>query len=441
MIDKVNDYRQKLQWAKDNPSFCVYPYSKLDIRISNIDPSKIRVNCCCNLDAIIDVDNITADPFTELKEKLSSGTLPYECNRCKTEEETGGISERVRPILNQDLDTLEKLKASSKYKWYEISILVSNLCNLSCRSCEPFSSSTYAKITLNSEYDSLTKDITSDSRLWEIITETIESKVNEYEIIYIHFMGGETLLHNGNLKIVNWLFDKKLQHKVGIRITTSINVPIKKQLAEKLGYFYSVEFILSIDGANENYHYIRWPAKFEKVIDNLNQLVQYSKDAEKPFNFYLCPVISLNNVLYLDEYFDFWYGWQKTHNINLFFMQTNLLPRTNHLDLQALPRVYRHHIIRLFENLLEHKIIKTYQANMYQAINFINSAINELQNYDDDFVLWKKFLTHTAEFDVRTKTDFKHYNQKLYDILSDEDKKLFSDEIQQVDTSKKYNIF
>lgn len=435
--------QERLKWIKDNPSICIWPYNKFDIRIPshNDNNSKLQVSCCCNLSTPAYIDNLEQDPFLDLKEKLSKGYLPPECNKCKNEEETGGISERAKTLLNFEIDVLEKFKNTKRTDWFELTIFVSNVCNLSCRSCEPFSSSTYAKITLNSEYEHLSVDITSVDKYWNLITQTIRQKAEEFDVLYVHFMGGEPLLHKGNIKIVNWLVENDLHKKIQIRITTSLNVPINKQLAEKLNLFSSVEFILSIDGAHENYHYIRWPAKFDKVVQNLNQLVEHTKIAKYPYKFYLCPVISLNNVLYLEEYLDFWYNWKKTHDINLLFMQTNLLPRTSHLDLQALPRVYRHHLVTYLKKLLQHKIIIEYEDFMFQLINFINSALNELESYSDDINLWHNFLVHTAEFDIRTNTNFSHYNKRLYDVLFDEDKILFSQKIKEVNKYKKFTIF
>lgn len=433
--------QERLQWTKDNPSICIWPYSKFDIRIpSQNNNTKLQVSCCCNLEEPAFIDNLEQDPFLTLKEKLSRGYLPIECIKCKNEEDTGGISERVRTLLNYDINKLEEFKKTKKNNWFELTIFISNVCNLSCRSCEPFSSSTYGKITLNDEYDHLSIDITSVEKSWNIITQTIKQKTEEFNVVYIHFMGGEPLLHKGNIKIINWLVDNNLQEKIQIRITTSFNVPMNKQLANKLNLFSSVEFILSIDGAHENYHYIRWPAKFNKVIKNLDELIKNAKTLSN-YTFYLSPVISLNNILYLEDYLDFWYDWQKKYSINLLFLQTNLLPRTSHLDLQALPRVYRFELQNLLQKLLNHNIIIEYQGYMLQLINFINSALHELENYNDDINLWHTFLEHTAEFDIRTNTDFSHYNKRLYDILSESDRKLFRQKIEQVDKQKKFLIY
>lgn len=431
--------KQKIQWAKDNSSICFLPYSKIDIRLPFIqNQNKVRLSCCCNLQPPIIVDQFKKDPFVEIKKNMSRGYLPNECNICINEESTGGISERVRDIVSKSLDELESFKTNKEIKSFEISIFVSNICNLACRSCETNSSSTFSKITLNNESNFLSVDITSIEFYWNLITDIIRDKVQENNIVYIHFMGGEPLLQKGNYKIIEWIIENNLQDKIIIRLTTSINVPVKKDLSIKLNQFKLVEFILSIDGVYENYHYIRWPANFNKTIQNLNDIVNFSKESKNSFRFFLSPVISLNNVFYLNDFLDFWHEWQNKTQVNLWLIITNLLPRTEHLDFQALPLIYRPFLTTFLEEILNHEIFTRYNEETLQLENFINSAIYEIKNYKEDLNLWNSFLEHTAEFDVRTNTDFKYYNKKLYDILLDADKILFESKVKKVDKFKKF---
>ena len=438
--DSVN---QKLQWAKDHPSLCFFPYTGLDLRLSPVPDGKLKVSCCCNLENTPIVDKITTDPFLDLKNNLGGSHLPENCIRCIQEENSGGVSERIRDILAKDIDDLKEFAISRKVKEFELRILFSNICNLSCRSCEPYSSSTYSKITANNEVDHLEIDITNIDLYWDLITKTILSKVNDCDYFYLHFMGGEPILHEGNKKLVDWLIDNQLNHRINLRITTSVNIPFKKDFLFKINTFRGVDLLLSIDGVYDNYHYIRWPAQFNKTIANLNEIIEYKKNSHSSthFNYILSPVFSLNNILYLEDYLDFWYSWMKEKNTRLFFLNTNLLYRTRHLDIQALPLQYRMAVTEVIDKAIKHPIIYDYPNDMQHLYNFLISAKQELITWPENNILWDKFLTHTAEFDIRTNVSFDVYNKLLYNILSEHDKQLFSKKLSQVNKTRKIKIY
>lgn len=445
-MSSVNDIvDKKLTWAKENPSLCFFPFNTLDVRVpsSMQDGDKIRTSCCCNLENAASVNNIPESPFTDLQNAMGGNSLPSECIRCAQEEVSGGVSERIRDILSKSLDELEEFKKTKQSRTFELRILFSNICNLSCRSCDPYSSSTYAKITNNDEVQHLELDVTEINNYWQLITRVIENKISSYPHFYVHFMGGEPLLHRGNRKLVDWLIEKQLNHRVHLRITTSINIPLDTVFLSKIDKFRSVDFLFSIDGVHENYHYVRWPAQFTKTINNLNNLVEYKKlsGSQTNFNYILSPVFSNNNIFYLKDYLDFWYQWMYEKSVSMFFLNTNLLYRTRHLDIQSLPLKYRHEVIKIIDECLIHPIIKDHEANMQHLHNFLISARQELTNWPENLNLWDVFMRHTAEFDVRTNTKFEIYNSRLYDLLDSADKSLFQTKLTQVNKTQKIKMF
>jgi organic radical activating enzyme len=306
---------------------------------------------------------------------------------------------------------------------------VSNICSLACRSCNEGSSSTYAKIAKNTSNSYLEKDITEISDYWDAITNTITEKFNSHTQFYIHLMGGEPLIHAGGRKILNWLIDQGYASKTNIRITTSLNVELKKDLLEIFSKFQMVQFILSIDSVGENYHYVRWPAKFSKIEHNLSTLMltqQFNKRSTNYKHLILSPVFSLNNIFYLKDYLDFWYNWSKENDYCMFFLHTNLVEQTKHLDIEALPVKYRSMLIDILKECSSHIIISEYPDHMQHLHYFIQTTIDELNHRADDPALWDEFLNYTAEFDIRTNTQFENFNDRLYNLLDDNDKKSFN---------------
>lgn len=428
--------KHKIQWARDNPSLCFAPYESIDIRLPNHLTSaddyyqKIRVTCCCNLESPIVSAPIPADLFVDIKQSMDRGVLPIECKKCQNEEKNNGISERIRTILSKEYEEeLSNFSLNREVISYELKVLTSNICSLACRSCNEGSSSTYAKISKNTSNNYLEKDITEIDAYWDLITNTVKEKFNSHTQFYIHLMGGEPLLHAGSRKILNWLVDQGYASKTNIRITTSLNVELKQDLLDLFNKFQEIQFILSIDSVGENYHYVRWPAKFSKIEHNLATLMLTQKFNTRKTNYknlILSPVFSLNNIFYIKDYLDFWYNWSKENEYCMFFLHTNLVEQTNHLDIEALPVKYRSTLINILNDCSNHPIISSYPDQMQHLQHFIQTTISELTHRPDDMGLWGEFLEYTAEFDIRTNTKFENFNDRLYNLLGDNDKKLFN---------------
>lgn len=436
-INKILD--AKLAIAKNNPSLCMAPYSSVYIR-QHYDPTKdMRVTCCCN----VDVDKFKFSPppdiFKEITHAMEAGALPAACHLCKKEEANGAQSERIRFILATDSTDLEKFIANRYVSRYELMVVFSNLCNLSCRSCGPSNSSTYAKITQDHSADHLIKDITDIEEYWGRITQIILTKVNQYDNFDIHLMGGEPLIQPGVEKLFKWLVDQNLISKITLKLTTALSANLTDNLLNYFKKFKYIQFNLSIDSVGENYQYVRWPMKFEKIERNINYIVDQLTPAK--YGCSLDPVFSLNNIFYIKEYLDYWHKWVIDKSINFKVISTNLVSKTALIDVEALPTKYRQPLIDILTNCLDHVMFNDYPSNTIHLYNFIKTTINELNQYPDNMVLWNKFLTHTAQFDRRTNTNFNELNSKLYNLLDEDDIKLFKTKLEQVNVNSYYSIF
>ena len=80
-------------------------------------------------------------------------------------------------------------------------------------------------------------------------------------------------------------------------------------------------------------------------------------------------------------------------------------------------------------------MIINYPKESLSMLMFIQSTIRELETLPDDQRLWDMFLFHTAEFDVRTNTQFLIFNSRLYNLLTDKDKNTFLEKVKKVDSN------
>lgn len=139
-----------------------------------------------------------------------------------------------------------------------ISIFTGITCNLACTICGPSASSRWrSELGMGKfSYDEYTIDSS------EIITEVEDYDFSNVE--YVRFGGGEPLLNNTSLAIF-----KRLNRKVDILLHSNGTVlPTQEYLAE---FFRFDRFVLvfSVDDVEEQFEFLRWPAKWNNVVDNI----------------------------------------------------------------------------------------------------------------------------------------------------------------------------
>jgi hypothetical protein len=432
-------HNKKLEWARAHPSACLFPYNALQVRQSWRSEGEMSIRCCCNLD-INEYDlSKNVDPFFDLKQSMAQGELPILCNKCITEEANGGQSERIRSLLSVGEDDLEEFVATKKIKGFDFMVVFSNVCNLSCRSCEPTSSTMYSRITRNHDTEYLQQDITDIDSFWSLITNTILEKIYQQDYFDLHLMGGESLIQPGLEKLFDWLIEKDLAKDITLKLTTALTANLTDKLVGYFKQFKFVRFNLSIDSVGNNYHYVRWPAQFSKIERNVNHIVDTLE--HNKFGCSLDPVFSLNNIFYIDDYLDYWYNWFEQTGQKFEIINTNLTTQTNLIDIQALPIRYRSTLEQKLKQCLNHAIFKKYSRGTLHLYGFITSTISELKTWPNDEKLWNRFLKHTAEFDRRTNTKFSVLNSRLYDLLEIKDRDLFDKKLNLVDINSRYQYF
>lgn len=440
---------QRLLWAEQNPTLCIYPYVTLDTRYSEFSSEPVFKTCCCSLDDRTFVPSSGADPFADIKEQQLNEQWPEACWRCKSEEDHGGASERVNGFLGYIEDRLKSFVEKQTLPEFELRVKFSNFCNLACRSCTETESSTWARITNTPVSEQYEIDISTSPEHWELITTTIMEKLPEVEHFYVHFIGGESLVQPGMKKLLNWMIAQGIAPRVHLRVTTALSVRPGYDLMSKMSQFRDVDINLSIDSVGDNYHYLRWPAKFEKIENNLATLMSHQttlsivsgkKTYTPRWRCLITPVFSLNNIMYIDEFMTYWSAWFDQQHYSFPIQPINLIDRTQHLDIEALPIRYRATLIEFLQTCLEHKIFKKYPNHTRMLFNFINSTIEELKNMPENQEQWLKFLSHNAYFDKKTDQSFAMLNERLYNVLDAPDKELIDIMTNDINIEKQFSL-
>ena len=419
---------QTIQWIKNNPAFCTAPHAAYDFRLNN---GKFKVTTCCNLD-IAKTDKDLDFGFIEtVKQDMSKDIVSEHCWRCTHDEQNQAQSERVKYMLGYSDTELEQFKQTKKTPEFQVGMKFSNLCNLACRSCNEIDSSLWANLMdrpTDAEYEI---DISTNESHWNALVDMIRSKHKETDNFIVHPIGGETMIQPGFLRLVDWLIEENLASTTILRITTSLVPSISEKFSAKFSLFRHIEFLSSIDSIGENYHYVRWPAKFNKVQDNLETFNLLSQQYPGKFSLSVSPVFSLNNIFYAVDYLDWWEQWADQTQQNLWLSNIHLY-KPESLMVESLSLQYYPQLIALLEQCVNHTVFKKYKRTDVLKEFFVAMLATISNNKNNNELLFQKYLTFTADYDNRTNTNSYTLNSKLFDLLSDAHKTIYNSHLQHV---------
>jgi sulfatase maturation enzyme AslB (radical SAM superfamily) len=271
-----------LKILKSNKSFCVMPFIG-----SNQNTVKV-LSSCCYMDS-------RASPVKKSKEeiqnKMFDGAMIEECHYCYDMEQRGSLSPRNK--WNQeyvsllDIKTKEDLLRIDSAQVYHIA--VDNQCNLLCRMCSPEFShlieKEYHKIGLIPQI----KSVIRPSNIFE----QVDLKAAKRILI----VGGEPTINEQFIQSLEKLATTKYNDIEIVISTNAVVLPARLKTLCKT--FAKLKFSVSIDGFDRINHYIRWPADWEKIKQN----IRYFHDTGRLFNFNT--TVSIYNVAHLYELYQY----------------------------------------------------------------------------------------------------------------------------------------
>jgi len=420
----------RLAWARKNPAACLAPFSGLSLRAHYTDNPDIRYSCCCNLD----VGNISPGQqesfFRDLRKSLQQGQKHAACKLCYDDEDRGAISERIRYWLDFHDKGFQRFLDHWQNDSFEIKIKFSNQCPMACRSCASGESSTYAQVVQDlAVYDHIRQDFTLNPEHWAEVTESVKQAASRYAYPVLHLIGGEPLVQQGCERLMSWMHDEDLSSRFELRLTTSWAVNLSDRFLSLMKDFRHVNFLLSIDSTGDNYHYVRWPVKFDKVERNLQSLIDI-RSVLRSCDIRLVPVFSLNNAFYVSDYLDYFYQWQEKNHVPVIISNQHLYEPV-YLQLEILPDLYRPILRQHLQECLQHPM--THRQPILQSS--LQSTVDQLQLPSPNENPFIAYLKYTAEFDARTKTKFADHNGRLFSLLSNNHRDVYQQHLAIVDAT------
>jgi len=323
--------------------FCVLPWVSLETSpIGTVRP------CCLTEEEIVDNSgnkfNLATAQFStiqnshymsKLRQDFIDGRQPQTCRKCWREERAGRTSKRM--------NTLDRLKhmLSHESAWTTdakplmfLDLKLGNICNLKCRICGSWSSSTFATEELanlpadedrkqNHHYHMLRQGAwpRENPQFWTEIDQVSD------QIKYIEFTGGEPFMIQEHFDLLQGLVDRGLAHNIEIHYNTN-GTQWPEQAESIWAHFKTVEIAFSIDDVGARFEYQRSNAVWAEVEANIARF-KTLRSQYANIRLQVCSTVNVFNVYYLAELaqwnsaqgFDYVY-WNMMHEAYYFSIAT-----------------------------------------------------------------------------------------------------------------------
>lgn len=364
-----------------HPKFCVLPWVSLETSpIGTVRP------CCLAENELRDnagekfklttakFDTIqNCHDMRRLRQQFIDGDEPETCRKCWNEERSGRTSKRMH--------TLDRLKhIIPEQDWtldakplMFLDLKLGNICNLKCRICGSWSSSTFAVeemahdqslATAANPKQSYHYQMLKDGRwprentvFWEQIADSVD------QLRYIEFTGGEPFMIDEHFDLLKRLVDRGVAGNIEIHYNT--NGTQYPAHAEAIwSHFKTVEIAFSIDDLGERFEYQRSGAKWSDVQRNI-ELFKDMRARNNNIQLQVCSTVNVFNVYYLETLAD----W--IHAQGFDFVYWNMMHDAPYFSISTLPTAAKQAIA---DHLMTAQVDAATQAEFARIIDFMNNG-------------------------------------------------------------------
>lgn len=336
--------------------------------------------------------NFNQPDFKIARAELAQGIRHKPCMWCFEEEDAGRKSKRQRDNEKYITWLRQENKPFNGLAKFELNL--GNTCNLKCRTCAPHSSSTW----MEEYYDVYEKNryptyklfaqemkkyhqhYDDESPFWDDLEQNL-STIKQFD-----FYGGEPFMSKKMWRILEVAVEKGYSRNMEIHYATNgTHWPAEK--IEIFKYFRHVHLSFSIDGIRDQFEYMRFPAKWEEVAQNMRTAVEFN---QKTNNLYLgwCITLSLINITALPSILQ-----EHKKNFSQFGPYLNLVHGPSWYNLNQLPDQYKSYVIEKLNG------IDSTIADPWMLDYHIPGIINYIKNGQFNPINWQKFLEYTRIHD------------------------------------------
>ena len=371
---------------KDKKYFCPMPWVNLTVS------AKGSFNPCWMYESDIKTnsfDEAQNKIFQPIRDDIENDIRNPGCKNCWFAEDHGQISFRQQMI--EALKGMEINLNTSTPK--RLDIKLTNACNLKCRMCHPYASNQIEKEFdhlktkhPNFQYFSSFDEITTNDGKRDIL-EQLKEYAPTLERIYA--TGGEPLFNSYFIKFLKYCIDLGISKNIILSMNTNATI-ITEEWMSIFRQFKKLSFVVSVDGVGNIFEYIRYPAKWSTLNENI-KILQNEFDTQLA----ICIVPQVYNILDITNIFE-WARSTKIHNESVEIMPPWLI-EPEFLHIKNMP-------INLKQKALD--IFDSYKPQTQFEKMFIEGVRIDI-NRRRDTESWNEFLEYTKILDTNRQQDMK----------------------------------
>ena len=336
--------------------------------------------------------------------KLDSGEPVESCCACWNDEAAGVKSSRQ--IFNEQLADLEPLADQPRV----LILKPSNVCNLSCRTCQPATSSGlyqdfYKLETEQNTFSGSFKEYTSQFETirdgfgrdnlpaWDTFEQWIPG------LTFLDIYGGEPMLAPAMWERMISAGNAGLASNTDAQMHTNGTI-WNQDYIDCLHKFKSFNVGISIDANRpEHLSYIRNGVDVDKLKENIQKYIEVTKQHSN-VSVYICLTVSIFNIWYIDEIIDE-LGKYGLH------IGVNVVYAPEQYDFRHLPGEVKNTLIEKFSNYKGN-----YSTQMSNLVNLLKHNIPGCN------ILFPKFWYELVALDKIRDQKFKDVMPEYYDAMT-----------------------
>lgn len=427
--------------AKHSPTFCAYPW------VEQVVQSSGRLSFCCvaqnggvlqkddGRDFLAAHDTLktawNSSAMKDIRKAMINGEKVEACKLCYYQESINKKS--YRQLHNEEWFSRKSEELNRRVKFSQahdftvdepalyLDLRLGNLCNLKCRSCNPFNSSQiFRETTALFESDNSFKNIWSkyfghpylsplenwyeQDSFWDEVIESIP------KLSKVYLTGGEPTLIEKNYLFLNECIRTGYAKNISLMFNTNCT-NLQERFLKLIENFKDVLMNISIDGVGADNEYIRFLSRWETIDRNFKTLLQTPKN----IRIGVTPVVQIYNILNITDLLKYIEELGKSYDREI---AVDFLYATHpeFLDITALPESIKKIAAARLKNF---STTSTIYKNGGMLKNSVDSCINALEKTPDAVSPEKinDFLKYTASLDTKRNQSFEKSFPELSSLL------------------------
>jgi MoaA/NifB/PqqE/SkfB family radical SAM enzyme len=291
-----------LPWVslETSPIGTVRPCCLAEEEITDIHGNKFDLGHCAELTDIQD-----SNYMRRLRKQFLRAEQPKTCKKCWAEEDAGRTSKRMHT-----LDRLKHMIPDSE--WTQdpkplmfLDLKLGNICNLKCRICGSWSSSSYAVEEV--EFAPLAEKKRGHhyqmlkQGAWARDNKDFWDEINSIsdQIRYLEFTGGEPFMIREHFEFLERIIDMGIAGQVEIHYNTN-GTQFPERAEDIWQHFKLVEIAFSVDDIGARFEYQRANAVWSEVEYNIARFMAM-RDRHPNIQLQVCITVSVFNIMYLED--------------------------------------------------------------------------------------------------------------------------------------------